>query len=135
MPDRLVVDASAVVDLLLGNDVGRQVELRLRGHELHAPAHVDAEVLLSTLGGLHRAGVLDDDQVSERVEMLAAAALERHSLPALLAGAWALRHTVRLVDSFYAARADKLGVTLVTTDARLAATVPSAELVGVAGGS
>ena len=128
MPDRLVVDASAAVDLLLGNDVGNKVEQRLRGHDLHAPAHLDAEVL-SSLGRLHRAGQLDDDQVSERLDALTTATIERHSLPHLLAGAWTRRHTLRLVDALYVELSEQLGATLLTTDAGLAAATSLAELV------
>lgn len=48
--DEVVVDASALVDLLLDNALGGAVRRRIAGHVLHAPAHLDAEVL-STLGG------------------------------------------------------------------------------------
>lgn len=128
MPDQLVIDASAVVDLLLGNDVGSKVEFRLRGRELHAPAHLDAEVL-SALGRLHRAGQLDDEQVSERLDALATAAIERHPLSNLLVGAWTRRHTLRLVDALYVELAEQLGAALLTTDSPLAAATDSAELI------
>jgi predicted nucleic acid-binding protein len=45
MPDRVIVDASAMVDLLVGSPVSVAVHERLRARELHAPAHFDAEVL------------------------------------------------------------------------------------------
>lgn len=128
VPERLVVDASAVVDLLLGNDVGIKVEFRLRGHALHAPAHLDAEVL-SALGRLHRAGEIDEDQVCERLGALASAAIERQPLNELLSGAWARRHTMRLVDALYAELAETLNGVLVTTDARLAGSTDVAELI------
>ena len=35
----VVVDASALVDLLLDNELGGAVRRRLAGHALHAPAH------------------------------------------------------------------------------------------------
>ena len=129
MPDQLVVDASAIVDLLLGNDIGIKVEFRLRGHELHAPAHLDAEVL-SALGRLHRAaGQLDDEQVSERLDALTTAAIERHPLANLLPGAWTRRHTLRLVDALYVELAEQLDATLLTTDGPLAAAADIAELI------
>ena len=40
----IVVDASAIVDLLPGNELGGAVGRRLAGHALYAPAHLDAEV-------------------------------------------------------------------------------------------
>src|SRR5450759_471081 len=56
--DAAVVDASALVDFLLGTDRGRAVGPVLgRFAALHAPAHIDAEVL-SALGRLHRAGTI-----------------------------------------------------------------------------
>lgn len=128
MPDQLVVDASAVVDLLLGNDIGIKVEFRLRRHELHAPAHLDAEVL-SALGRLHRAGQLDDEQVSERLGALTTAAIERRPLANLLAGAWTRRHTLRLVDALYVELAEQLNATLLTTDGPLAAATDIVEFI------
>ncbi len=53
MSDGVIVDASAMVDLLLGTELSNSVAERLRGQQLHAPAHFDAEVL-SALGRLHR---------------------------------------------------------------------------------
>ena len=71
MADRVIVDASAMVDLLTGSPVSQAVRDRLRAHELHAPAHFDAEVL-SALGRLERGGHLSPDQVEERIDRLAA---------------------------------------------------------------
>jgi predicted nucleic acid-binding protein len=45
MLEALVVDASAVVDFLVGSPLGAKVGECLSGSELHAPAHFDAEVL------------------------------------------------------------------------------------------
>ncbi len=121
MADPAVVDACALVDLLLGSEHGRLVGGVLDGFDaLHAPAHVDAEVL-SALGRLQRAGSIRVGVVSSRLEALARAPLERHALPALLLGAWRRRGRLRLVDALYVELADTLGATLVTTDARLAA--------------
>lgn len=127
-PESLVVDASAIVDLLLRTALAIAVEVRLRRGTLHAPAHLDAEVL-SALGRLHRAGQLTDAQVDERLEILASATIERHHLPGLLPGAWNRRHTLRLVDALYIELADQLETRLVTTDARLAGSTDVAELV------
>jgi predicted nucleic acid-binding protein len=43
----LVVDASAITELLLGRAAGRAVEARLRDHDfdLHAPHLLDVDVL------------------------------------------------------------------------------------------
>ena len=117
-----------MVDLLVGSSMAAAVQDRLRGHELHVPAHFDAEVL-SALGRLQRAGELTIGQVTTRLERVAAAPLQRHLLPSLLPGAWKLRHNLRLVDALYIELADRLDARVVTTDAGLAAASPAAELL------
>jgi len=128
-PEALVVDASAIVEALLGTDLGRKVRKRMRGHELHAPAHLDAEVL-SALGRLHRAGELDRFAVDAALHELAAAPIRRHPLASLLSGAWARRENQRLVDALYTQLAASLdSIPLLTTDARLARFDDRAELI------
>lgn len=116
-----VVDASALVDLLLNNDLGDAVRRRLAGHALHAPGHVDAEVL-SALGRLHRAGDLEADSVGSMLYHLAAAPIRRHPVNELLLGTWARRHQLRLADAVYVELAVARGALLITTDRRLGAT-------------
>ena len=128
MPDRLVVDASALVDLLANTGGGPAVADRLRDADLHTPAHLDAEVL-SALGRLHRAGQLSARQVATRLSRLAGAPIARHPLPPLLDGAWRRRHRVCLADALYAELAERLGAVVVTTDARLGAACPKAEVL------
>ena len=124
----VVVDASALVDLLLGSPLGEPVRRRLEGHHLHAPGHLDAEVL-SALGRLHRAGKLSPAAVARRLRHLVTAPIRRHELAPLVEGAWNLRHNLRLVDALYVELAMRLEATLVTTDSALAAAAPAAELV------
>ena len=125
----VVVDASAMVDLLLGTSLGAAVADRLRGEQLHAPAHFDAEVL-SALGRLHRAGSLSPGQVGTRLARLESAPIARHPIVELGRGAWGRRSNLRLVDALYVELAARLGVPLLTTDAALAAADRRAELVG-----
>lgn len=129
MNGAVVVDASAFVDLLLGNDLGEAVASRLAGHEMHVPAHLDAEVL-SALGRLHRDGRLTATQVRSRLDVLVDAPLERHALPLVLIGAWRRRRNLRLVDALYVELAERLDAKLITTDRRLATGTAVAELVG-----
>jgi predicted nucleic acid-binding protein len=44
-PEGVVLDASAMVDLLTGEGTADPIRLRLRGTAIHVPAHFDAEVL------------------------------------------------------------------------------------------
>ncbi|HEX9643976.1 MAG TPA: type II toxin-antitoxin system VapC family toxin [Acidimicrobiia bacterium] len=129
MPERLVVDASAMVDLIVRSPLAPSVAKRLRGHELHAPAHFDAEVL-SALGRLQRSGDMSARQVSARLGRIADAPIRRHHLAPLLVGAWKIHHNLRLVDALYVELTGKLDAIFVTTDAGLAAAAPAAHLVG-----
>jgi len=131
VPEALVLDASALVEALIGTTIGAWVRARMRGCELHAPAHLDAEVL-SALGRLHRAGDLDAAFVSNALSELAAAPIRRHHLPQLLAGAWAARDRLRLVDALYVELSNALTAPLLTTDSRLARAHDTAELVTAA---
>jgi predicted nucleic acid-binding protein len=128
MPERLIVDASAMVELLVGSPLAGAVHRRFAANELHAPAHFDAEVL-SALGRLHRGGRLSDRQAATRIDRLAAAPIARHAVPTLVAGAWQRRHNLRLVDALYVELARQTDMPIVTTDARMAAASPSAELL------
>jgi predicted nucleic acid-binding protein len=104
----------------------------MRGHELHAPAHLDAEVL-SALGRLYRASSLAEAAVDAALEGLAGAPIQRHPLTALLGGAWKRRENHRLVDGLYVELADALASTILTTDARLARSTTQAQLVADGG--
>jgi len=114
----VVIDASAVVDLLLGNQLGESVASRISGTGLHAPAHLDAECL-SALGRLNRAGALSETSVARMLTFLELAPIVRHPLGDLLAGAWTRRGNLRLADALYVQLAHTLDLTLVTTDTRL----------------
>ena len=129
MPEQLIVDASAMVDLLLGSGRAEAIECRLRGHELHAPGHFDAEVL-SAIGRLERAGHMSGTDAEKRIHRVAAAPLQRHPLAPLLAGAWQRRYNLRLVDALYVELAAQIEATIITVDAALAAAAPIAELIG-----
>ena len=79
----VVVDVSAMVDVLLGGPLGEAVGRRLSGHALHGPAHLDAECL-SALGRLSRAGHVPPATVERQLDLLAAAPIERHPVAGLL---------------------------------------------------
>lgn len=120
----LVLDASATVDLLLRNPVGQHVRRHLQGQQLWSVAHLDAEVF-SALARLHRSGHLSAEQVSVRLDLLGALAVERVPITApLLEAAWRVRDRIAARDALYVATARALGARLLTTDQRLARVVP-----------
>jgi len=127
--EHVVVDAACLVDLMVATDVGMLLDLRLERRVLHAPGHIDAEVL-AALGRLVRAGVLSPAQALRRVEALAVAPIERHPVHTLLVGAWRHPEHGSLTDSLYVELARSPGLTLITTDPALArVALPVAELV------
>jgi predicted nucleic acid-binding protein len=130
-PDqRAVVDASLVVDFVLGGRGASAIATRLAGLELWAPAHLDVEVL-SAFGRMHRAGEISAKTAEERLRQAVAIPVRRELLGELVAGAWTRRGDVRLADALYVELAARLAAPLLTTDARLARAVPLAEVVTV----
>jgi predicted nucleic acid-binding protein len=127
MAEGVVIDASALVDLLLGGPLGEAVAARVAGHGLHGPAHLDAEVL-SALGRLHRAGEVGAGAVAGLLGRLVEAPIERHAVADLVEGGWRRRETLRLADALYVELATRLRLPLVTTDLRLRA-VGAADVV------
>jgi predicted nucleic acid-binding protein len=119
----LVVDASAVVEVLRRSQRGDAVAARMRGAALATPAHLDAEVL-SALGRLERAGEAAPAEVTLALDRLVRLPAERLPVVRLLQRAWELRANIALRDGLYVACAEMLGATLLTLDGRLARSAP-----------
>lgn len=123
----VLLDASAVVDLLIRSDAGEPVRRFLSGSvelTLVTVAHLDAEVM-SALARLSRADVLTDAEVGTLLDRLGSLAMRRLPVTSdLLAAAWDLRDNVAARDALYVAAAVRVGAKLVTTDERLARSVP-----------
>ena len=117
----IVLDASAVVELLLDTPAGRRVSILLEDPALaiHAPHLVDVETV-SVLRRFARDGVINQEQAATALENLLALDLQRHSHEGLLERCWALRKNLSAYDAMYVALAEALSATLVTCDARLA---------------
>jgi predicted nucleic acid-binding protein len=120
----LVVDASAITELVLGRPAGRAVEERLRDHDfdLHAPHLLDVEVL-SALRRVVATGDASPDRAGEAVADLLDLPLARYPHDALVPRIWELREHFSASDATYVALAEVItgdGVPLLTADARLA---------------
>lgn len=122
---QIVLDAAAVVDLLLDNHLGRAVRRHLPGSDLLSVVHLDAEVF-SALGRLHRNGELSAEAVADRLALLDQLAVDRLRITAgLTRAAWSLRDNVAVRDALYVAAAQAVGGLVLTTDARLRKAAPS----------
>lgn len=117
----IVLDASALVELLLGTDVGRAIADRIEDPAvgLHVPHLADVEVA-QALRHLLREGEIDVATAAEALADLRDLDLERHSHEPLLERLWALRENLTAYDAVYVALAEALETTLLTCDARLA---------------
>lgn len=117
----LVVDASALVELLLDLPLGLAVGARLEQEprRLHAPHLLDVEVA-QVVRRYEQRGEIDAATGLAALEELADLRLRRHAHPALLARAFELRANATMYDAIYLALAEGLDAPLVTTDRRLA---------------
>jgi predicted nucleic acid-binding protein len=128
----IVVDASAVTELLLQTSLGSQVEARLfrSGDDLHAPHLLDVEVL-HALRRLVRLGEVSPARARDAIEDLTLLRLLRHPHVDLLGRAWELRDNVTAYDAQYVALAEALNAPLVTCDRALGAKAAHAARVEV----
>lgn len=117
----MVLDASALVELLLGTSLGRSIALRIAEPEvgLHVPHLADVEVA-QALRRYVSAGELNAVAAADALDDLRALDVERHSHEPLLDRVWALRDNLTAYDAVYVALAEALDTTLLTCDGRLA---------------
>ena len=114
----IVVDASALVHVLIRSSAGSAVRVRDRLEDLHATVTVDAEVL-HALRGLWLAKLIDDERARVAVAGFRDVEITRHPIEPLVSRMWALRNNVTAYDAAYVVLAETLDAPLVTRDARL----------------
>lgn len=120
----IVVDASLVVEWLLGTSVGRQIQFRHmlpKQRVLCAPHLLDIEVA-NALRLLQRGGDVSADRAHEALIDLRDAPIERFPHAFLLPRVWELRDNVTAYDALYLALAEVLPAKLITLDARMVRT-------------
>ena len=117
----IVLDASALVELLLGTEQGLSIGARIADPALglHVPHLADVEVA-QALRRYVREGELDAGSAVAALEDLRALDVQRHSHEPLLDRVWALRENLTAYDAVYVALAESLETTLLTCDGRLA---------------
>jgi predicted nucleic acid-binding protein len=117
----IVLDASAVLELLLRTKQGQSIAARIADPELglHAPHLVDVEVA-QALRRYVRENELDPEEALTALRDLRALDIERHPHEPLLDRVWALRDNLTAYDAVYVALAEALDSSLLTCDAKLA---------------
>lgn len=117
----IVLDASALVELVLGTPRGRKVAARVADPavSLHAPHLADVEVA-QALRRYTRDGELDAATASTALDDFRALDLQRHAHEPLLDRVWELRKNLSAYDAVYVALAEALDAVLLTCDGRLA---------------
>ncbi|MGB8381920.1 MAG: type II toxin-antitoxin system VapC family toxin [Dermatophilaceae bacterium] len=113
----IVVDASAMVDALVGSAANAEVLDALAG-ELHAPHLLDIEVM-SVLRGLALGGKLDPAAAQHARRDHFAFIITRHEVEPFAERIWRLRHRYTSYDACYLALAEALAAPLYTCDAGL----------------
>ena len=117
----VVIDASALVDLVVQSERAPAVAQTVGSTDMVAPDVVNPEVL-SILRRLERNGRLTAPQAVRAVDDLIDAPVRRFSTRPLLAEAWTLRANVTATDACYVALARILRCPLVTADRKLSRT-------------
>ena len=117
----IVVDASALLEVLLGTPASAAVSARLfaSGESLHAPHLLDLEVV-QVLRRYSSAGLLSESRAGEAVQDLQDFPLTRYPHDVLLGRIGELKRNMTAYDAAYVALAEALPAILVTRDARLA---------------
>ncbi len=119
----IVLDASAVLELILETEFGRLVADRIEDPSLalHVPHLLDIEVA-HALRRLVRERVIAPTIATRALDRLRDLDLDRHEHDSLLDRIWALRDNLGAYDAVYVALAEVLSARLVTCDAKMART-------------
>jgi predicted nucleic acid-binding protein len=113
----IVLDASVVVELVLGTSTGRDVADRIADSRLglHAPHLLDVEVA-QVVRRYVLLGQVTAERGRQALDHLLAFDVERHPHDALLPRIWALRDNLTAYDAAYVALAEVLDAPLLTRD-------------------
>lgn len=117
----IVVDASAIIEVLLQTAAGRRVGQRIFGvnETLHAPHLIDLEVT-QALRRFVRSGALAANRAGEALADLMDIPMTRYAHSVLLPRVWQMRDNASAYGAAYLALAEVLDAPLVTRDGVLA---------------
>lgn len=116
----IVLDASALVELVLGTPAGRIVAERIADPAvgLHVPHLADVEVV-QALRRYLRDGEITPEDAAIALDDFRALDLQRHAHEPLLERVWALRSNLSAYDAVYVVLAEALDTVLLTCDGPL----------------
>ncbi len=117
----IVLDASAVLEVLLRTSSALQIEERIfsPGETLHAPYLLDLEVT-QVLRRYNLSGELNSERGQEAVNDFVDFPIIHYPHHIFLIRIWDLRHHMTAYDAVYVALAESLSAPLLTCDERLA---------------
>ncbi len=116
----IVLDASALVEVLLGTPAGATVREHWRAAgSAHAP-HLATIEATHVLRRLASGSAITDERAGDALDDLRVLPVERHPHDPLLSRVWELRHDLSAYDGLYVSLAEILDAPLFTLDARLA---------------
>ncbi|MGH9026564.1 MAG: type II toxin-antitoxin system VapC family toxin [Acidimicrobiia bacterium] len=118
----IVLDASAVLELLLNTNSGSRVSTRIAdpAESLHSP-HLLAVEVAQVLRRYTTTGSVEREVAAAALDDLTALDIEHYEHEPLLPRVWELRDNVTAYDAFYLALAEALDAPLLTFDGKLAA--------------
>ena len=116
----IVIDASAILELLLGTDRGEGVAERALSprERMQAPHLLDIEVA-QALRRLVQLKGIKATRAEQALDDLAGFIIERHAHQDLLPRIWQLRNSLTAYDAAYVALAEAVDAPLLTCDAKL----------------
>jgi predicted nucleic acid-binding protein len=117
----IVVDASALLEVLLHTPRGEAIEARFfdGSESLHAPHLLDVEVT-QVIRRFAMIGEIDAPRAQAALDDFVDFPIQRHPHGFLLRRVWALRANLTAYDALYVALAETLEATFLTHDRRLA---------------
>lgn len=114
----IVVDASAILEILKQTPTGIEIAPSLAKAELHAPHLIDLEIV-NALRRWEMLREMSHSDVQQALEAFLETRIVRHNHTHLLQQIWSLRNNLTAYDAAYLALARTLDAELLTMDAGL----------------
>src|SRR5947209_7695171 len=116
--EMIVVDASAVLEILKRTEAGADLLSVFADQVIHAPHLIDLEVLnILRRWVIH--GEMTASQARDALDYFVQMPFQRHAHTPLALEVWSLRHNLTAYDAAYLALSRRLGTDLITMDSGL----------------